>query len=99
MSKAGDAQRDLYDEDSEERGDEKAPVDPRQTCPPAYNVFDFYKKRGAAAWIAKTKTFDFLTLFVITLNAGWMGYDTNSNNAETISTAEIQFQIAESFFC
>jgi voltage-gated sodium channel len=99
MSKVGDAaQRDSTDEDSEERLEQKE-ADPPPSRPPPYNVFDFYKKHGMAQRIAKTKTFDFLTLFVITLNALWIGYDTNSNNAESIGQAKIQFQLAETFFC
>jgi voltage-gated sodium channel len=93
----GDAQRD--DADSEERVEQKAAAEPPGARNPPYNVFDFYKQRGSAARIAKTKTFDFLTLFVITLNALWIGYDTNSNNAKSIGEAEIQFQLGETFFC
>ncbi|CAJ1376179.1 unnamed protein product [Effrenium voratum] len=66
---------------------------------PSYNVFDFYHRTGFFQWLAKSSIFESLTLGVIGLNALWLAYDTNSNNADSLLTARLEFQIAEIFFC
>lgn len=63
-----------------------------------YDVFDFYYKTGVIQRIAKSDPFTNVTLGVISINAIWMGYDTDKNDADTLEEAEIQFQIAEQFF-
>merc|ERR550537_868529 len=42
--------------------------------------------------------FERITLAIITINAVWMGYDTQYNGAEALSGAKFQFQLAENFF-
>jgi hypothetical protein len=63
-----------------------------------YNVHDKYKKTGIVQRIAKNPVFDGLTLTVITANAFWIGFDTNSNHAEVISDAYPVFMYGENFF-
>ena len=48
--------------------------------------------------IAGSQKFERITLAIITINALWMGYDTESNGADAISVARLQFQLAENFF-
>lgn len=64
-----------------------------------HSTVDFYWKTGWARWLATNTMFENITLFVILSNALWMGYDANSNSSDNLNTAEIQFQIAEHFFC
>merc|ERR1719460_3263402 len=49
---------------------------------PPYNVFDFYKDEGPVQRLAKHPYFEYLTLFVISFNACWIGVDTDWNKAE-----------------
>jgi len=63
-----------------------------------YNVHDFYKKTGIVQRIAKHPIFDGLTLMVISCNALWIGFDTNSNFAESIDRAYPVFMYGENFF-
>jgi len=64
-----------------------------------YNVFDNYWEHGFFSDIAKSKPFEYSTLAVISINACWIGYDTDENSAATLAEADIQFQIAENLFC
>eukprot|EP00930_Biecheleria_cincta_P042782 TRINITY_DN29438_c0_g1_i1.p1 TRINITY_DN29438_c0_g1~~TRINITY_DN29438_c0_g1_i1.p1 ORF type:complete len:642 (+),score=111.97 TRINITY_DN29438_c0_g1_i1:83-2008(+) len=64
-----------------------------------YTTADFYWETGYARSIATNSIFESFTLFVILFNALWMGYDANSNDAASLTSAEIQFFIAENFFC
>jgi hypothetical protein len=65
---------------------------------PPYNVHDKYKKTGIVQRIAKHPVFDGLTLAVISANALWIGFDTNSNHASEITKADEVFMIGENFF-
>lgn len=64
-----------------------------------YNVHDLYHKSGIAQWVAKHPVFENFTLFVISLNALWISYDTDYNSASVLTEAHVQFQIAEHSFC
>jgi hypothetical protein len=64
-----------------------------------YNVHDYYKQVGAAQRIARHPLFENFYLFVIAVNALWMGYDLDQNTALSIDTAEPQFMIIETIFC
>jgi len=64
-----------------------------------YNVFDLYWERGYCVSLAKNKYFEYVTLGVISLNAIWIGVDTDLNPASDISTAEIEFLVVENIFC
>jgi len=66
---------------------------------PSYNVFDFYHTKGFFQWVAKSTFFEHTTLVVIGLNALWLAHDTNSNDADSLLSARLDFQIAEIFFC
>jgi len=55
--------------------------------------------RGFASSFAQNHIFEKITLAVISVNALWISYDTDANPAETLSDADIQFQIAEHVFC
>jgi hypothetical protein len=63
-----------------------------------YNVFDFYKE-GVIPTIAMSGYFEMVTLCVILLNALWIAYDTDANDADSLPRARLQFQIAENIFC
>lgn len=64
-----------------------------------YNVEDFYWEQGYWQAIAKNEIFGHITLGVISLNAVWIGIDSDHNDAATVADADIQFQIGEQFFC
>lgn len=66
---------------------------------PQYNVFDYYHKKGCAQYLAKHWLLEYITLFVVCLNTIWIAIDTDLNNAAIITAADLQFQIAENFFC
>eukprot|EP00931_Biecheleriopsis_adriatica_P088772 TRINITY_DN63010_c0_g1_i1.p1 TRINITY_DN63010_c0_g1~~TRINITY_DN63010_c0_g1_i1.p1 ORF type:complete len:633 (+),score=146.33 TRINITY_DN63010_c0_g1_i1:98-1996(+) len=66
---------------------------------PTYNVFDWYHETGCFQRLARCAFFEHVTLFVINVNAVWMAYDTNYNKASSLVKADLQFQIAENFFC
>lgn len=65
---------------------------------PDYNVEDFYWETGVIQAVAKSSPFQNITLAVISVNAVWMGYDTDKNDSETLNGADIQFQIGEHVF-
>jgi len=54
---------------------------------------------GICGAIASSKHFDSLTMFVITLNALWIGVDIELNTAATWLDADLIFQIADNSFC
>jgi len=66
---------------------------------PTYDVADFYWSKGVFQMIARNRCFENATLAVISANALWIAYDTDNNNAEVLTEADTQFQIAEHFFC
>lgn len=66
---------------------------------PDYNVANFYKTEGIWQQVARTQWFDNLTLVVIALNALWISIDTDYNHAETLTDADVGFQIGENTFC
>eukprot|EP00928_Gymnodinium_smaydae_P037847 TRINITY_DN26221_c0_g1_i1.p1 TRINITY_DN26221_c0_g1~~TRINITY_DN26221_c0_g1_i1.p1 ORF type:complete len:925 (-),score=204.33 TRINITY_DN26221_c0_g1_i1:136-2760(-) len=68
-------------------------------CKPAYDVTDFYYKTGLWQKIARHHVFEKMTLVVIFLNALWISYDTDNNNADVLLDADPIFQCAEHFFC
>jgi len=64
-----------------------------------YDVQNFYRTEGCAQAIARNDKFGHLTLFLIAINALYMGVDAQLNTADTLSEAEWQYQLAEHFFC
>jgi len=63
-----------------------------------YDVANCYWETGWAQAIARNQFFGNLTLVVITLNALWIGIDTEFNNADNLNDAELHFQFMEYFF-
>ena len=43
--------------------------------------------------------FEFFTLFVIAVNACWLGWDSDRNKSPTLDTSKAYFQGVENFFC
>merc|ERR1712070_210664 len=66
---------------------------------PEYNVANFYKRKGHVQAIARSTWFDNLTLFVIGMNSIWIAIDTDLNDAPTLLSADLVFQIVENMFC
>lgn len=64
-----------------------------------YDVMNFYHTEGYPQMIARSPWFDNITLGVITFNALWISYDTDNNDAATLTDAEPIFIVAENFFC
>eukprot|EP00930_Biecheleria_cincta_P039720 TRINITY_DN2727_c0_g1_i1.p1 TRINITY_DN2727_c0_g1~~TRINITY_DN2727_c0_g1_i1.p1 ORF type:complete len:656 (-),score=147.42 TRINITY_DN2727_c0_g1_i1:346-2313(-) len=62
-------------------------------------VYDLYRDSGCAQYIAKHWLFENITMLVITLNAVWIGIDTELNQAELLASADIGFVIVENLFC
>lgn len=66
---------------------------------PSYNVCDFYKETGLCQLVARSHQFEMLSLAVISLNAVWMGYDIDANDAVVAKDADPIFIVADNFFC
>lgn len=64
-----------------------------------YDVIDDYKQEGIFQLIAKSKTFENVTLAVIAMNAIWIAIDTDWNPAASLLDAHIVFLVAENIFC
>eukprot|EP00928_Gymnodinium_smaydae_P068125 TRINITY_DN5119_c2_g1_i1.p1 TRINITY_DN5119_c2_g1~~TRINITY_DN5119_c2_g1_i1.p1 ORF type:complete len:760 (+),score=176.81 TRINITY_DN5119_c2_g1_i1:211-2490(+) len=64
-----------------------------------YDVRDLYKDSGIWQYIARSNTFETVTLLAIGLNALWIAVDTDGNTAELLSEAPLLFQVAEHSFC
>lgn len=64
-----------------------------------YDVADFYHETGCCQAIARSDLFGTLTLAVISINAIWIGVDSDHNDATTLAQADLHFQIAEHSFC
>jgi len=66
---------------------------------PQYNVMDYYHTEGFCQAIARNPRFENFTLFLICINALWIAIDIDLNNAATISTADVGFQVVDHLFC
>lgn len=66
---------------------------------PEYNVTNFYHKQGVFQEIARSHSFEKLTLLVIAVNALWMWIDTDYNTAVVFTQAAPEFQLVEHSFC
>jgi len=64
-----------------------------------YDVAKFYWQFGVFPDIARSPTFEKMTLAVIAINALWISIDTDHNVADQLLDAQPVFQIAEHFFC
>lgn len=66
---------------------------------PQYNVMDYYHTDGFCQAVARDPKFENVTLVLISINAIWIAIDTDLNNAATISTADVGFQVMDHLFC
>lgn len=66
--------------------------------PQQYDVKNFYHETGFFQWLASHPWFENITLGVISLNAIWIGVDTDHNPAVTMGEAEVIFALADSLF-
>eukprot|EP00929_Paragymnodinium_shiwhaense_P082169 TRINITY_DN4321_c0_g2_i1.p1 TRINITY_DN4321_c0_g2~~TRINITY_DN4321_c0_g2_i1.p1 ORF type:complete len:730 (-),score=178.59 TRINITY_DN4321_c0_g2_i1:152-2341(-) len=60
---------------------------------------DHMKTEGWVQKIARSDRFENLTLFVVMLNAVWIGVDLDLNDADSLVNASLSFQVVENFFC
>jgi len=70
-----------------------------QMSKPPYDVRTFYKDQGCCQQVARSSSFDNITLSVIALNAIWIAIDTDHNDADLLLDALPVFIVAENFFC
>ncbi|CAE7491999.1 unnamed protein product [Symbiodinium microadriaticum] len=66
---------------------------------PPYNVMDYYRETGIFQRIARSTAFDWLSLFMVILNAGWIAVDADLNTAAVITNASPPFILVENLFC
>jgi len=66
---------------------------------PAYTVEQFYKDSGMCQLIARSSWFQNVTLCIIVVNAGWIGYDADQNQSNSLYASHWQFVIMENLFC
>ncbi|CAJ1404144.1 unnamed protein product [Effrenium voratum] len=64
-----------------------------------YDVTNFYKEKGCAQALARSDRFERLTLFVICLNAIYIGVDADNNDAATLIDAAWPYQLCDNLFC
>lgn len=64
-----------------------------------YDVANFYHTSGLAQWLAKHDGFNNMTLGVIFCNAVFIGVNEDHNDAETLMTAPLAYQLLEHAFC
>lgn len=65
---------------------------------PPYNVEDFYYTHGMCQKIARSNFFANFTVFVVVLNAVYIGVDSDYNDSQNIYTAHFFFQACSQFF-
>jgi len=65
---------------------------------PPYNVEDFYYTHGMCQKIARSNFFANFTVFVVVLNAVYIGVDSDHNDSQNIYAAHIFFQACSQFF-
>jgi len=63
-----------------------------------YDVCNFYHQTGYCQRIARSETFQSITLSVIGLNTVYIGVDADNNNATNLADADIGFQVCEHLF-
>lgn len=74
-------------------------IDKSQLDKEEYDVSMYYKDRGLSQAIARSESFSNLTLFVIFMNALYIGYDADANTQENLLDADPQFLVMENVFC
>eukprot|EP00929_Paragymnodinium_shiwhaense_P041112 TRINITY_DN21381_c1_g3_i1.p1 TRINITY_DN21381_c1_g3~~TRINITY_DN21381_c1_g3_i1.p1 ORF type:complete len:652 (-),score=157.94 TRINITY_DN21381_c1_g3_i1:126-2081(-) len=63
-----------------------------------YDVSMLYKETGVVQAIAKSNAFTNVTLLVIMLNALWIGFESETNDADSLNDAALHIQVGEHFF-
>jgi voltage-gated sodium channel len=110
--KLGKSDRGMTDERRASTGAEKAPMKldggvfqvgggesaMEDIAKPAYDVTDFYRERGIMVRVCTHPIFENTTFAVIGLNALWLGFDSDNNDADTVDRAPFWAQLGESFF-
>jgi len=66
---------------------------------PEYNVHEFYHETGICQNIVRRPGFEYVTLFVIAINALWFAFDIDWNTAKLLVDADPVFIIADNLFC
>lgn len=64
-----------------------------------YDVRNYYHSQGVAQAMAKSNIFTNLTLLVISINAVYLGFDSDYNEASSLNEADLHFIAFENFFC
>jgi len=66
---------------------------------PVHNVADYYWKTGLMREIAIAQWFANVSVFVVVLNAIYIGVESDYNNAQNVYEANAVFQACSQFFC
>ncbi|CAK9085208.1 unnamed protein product [Durusdinium trenchii] len=65
----------------------------------AYDVMNFYKRHGWAQALARSERFERITLFIISINAIYIGIDADNNTAPTLIESPWPYQLFDHLFC
>jgi len=77
----------------------KSQVRERLATERPYDVKDLYHETGLFQWIARHHIFENTTLAVITINAIYIGFETDFNESDVLLEANPFFIVGENFFC
>lgn len=66
---------------------------------PIVKFRDLYHDRGLFACIVRSRIFVAVSMTMVLLNAGWLGYEAEKNDAEMLYSSDIFFIIVENVFC
>eukprot|EP00930_Biecheleria_cincta_P002320 TRINITY_DN103330_c0_g1_i1.p1 TRINITY_DN103330_c0_g1~~TRINITY_DN103330_c0_g1_i1.p1 ORF type:complete len:817 (+),score=141.41 TRINITY_DN103330_c0_g1_i1:31-2481(+) len=64
-----------------------------------YGVVKYYKSDGYLTAIVTSPRFFAMTMLAVFLNTVWLSIDSDYNNAATLGSSEIHFQVVEHLFC
>eukprot|EP00930_Biecheleria_cincta_P042503 TRINITY_DN29250_c0_g1_i1.p1 TRINITY_DN29250_c0_g1~~TRINITY_DN29250_c0_g1_i1.p1 ORF type:complete len:850 (-),score=138.34 TRINITY_DN29250_c0_g1_i1:42-2537(-) len=66
---------------------------------PEYDVATYYKADSCLASIASSSMFFTVTMIAVMLNTLWLSIDSDYNNAATLDSSDVLFQVVEHLFC
>lgn len=66
---------------------------------PEYKVTDLYHLEGFFQMVARSPYFDYLTLFIVCVNAVWIAIDIDNNPAAFLNDADPFFAVVDLVFC
>lgn len=66
---------------------------------PTAKAFVYHKEEGYIVSIAQSRFFEYLTLFVIFINAIWIGIDADINRAKSLEDTLMVVRVVENIFC